>query len=200
MQADQLEVTKLLDVELDELVADSIEVFGKAHLGYQQQGRGAMAAVFRNIDAITSERGYEWYYLNRSVLETLEYPPVMQFVDSYDPEAHFVAIAVVNITRPKADRPNAIMLCKRIAKYIQLITSTQSISVPQSYLTMAQRTGVLACAMPDCGVTEGLRVCGGCNDARYCSRDCQTAHRSAHKEACRVAKAAKAEAKALLRS
>jgi hypothetical protein len=34
--------------------------------------------------------------------------------------------------------------------------------------------------------TKKLLQCGGCKEAQYCSRDCQTKHWSEHKPACKV--------------
>ena len=41
------------------------------------------------------------------------------------------------------------------------------------------------CAAPGCGVTSGLRRCGGCRAVRYCSPACSRAHWRAHKAECR---------------
>ncbi|KAG2501484.1 hypothetical protein HYH03_001262 [Edaphochlamys debaryana] len=55
-----------------------------------------------------------------------------------------------------------------------------------------RRLGLPACSNPACANLAGdseaglrLRQCGGCGQASYCCRECQTAHwRSGHKEAC----------------
>jgi hypothetical protein len=54
----------------------------------------------------------------------------------------------------------------------------------------------LRCA--ECGKAGKLKVCDGCNDARYCSKDCQTRDWLAHKAICHEIGAAKREAKAAM--
>jgi hypothetical protein len=44
---------------------------------------------------------------------------------------------------------------------------------------------LLTCAAEDCS-GHGAFVCGGCLSVHYCSRDCQLAHRRAHRKACRT--------------
>lgn len=50
------------------------------------------------------------------------------------------------------------------------------------------------CAAPGCGVTRGLRRCGGCRSVRYCSEACCRAHWQAHKAECRRLQAQRAAA------
>ena len=48
------------------------------------------------------------------------------------------------------------------------------------------------CAAPSCGVTRGLKRCGGCGTVRYCSPECSRAHWRAHKAECRRLQAERA--------
>ncbi|KAI7836462.1 hypothetical protein COHA_009679 [Chlorella ohadii] len=52
------------------------------------------------------------------------------------------------------------------------------------------------CAAPGCGNTRGLRSCGGCHVARYCSAACCKAHWREHKPECRRLQAEAAAAAA----
>jgi len=46
------------------------------------------------------------------------------------------------------------------------------------------------CAAEGCGATRGLRSCGGCHIALYCSEACSHAHWRAHRAECRRLQAA----------
>jgi hypothetical protein len=57
--------------------------------------------------------------------------------------------------------------------------------------TRLQKALMDKCSNPDCtNAQEGttLSECSGCRSVRYCSRDCQLAHWSAHKELCKSIK------------
>jgi MYND finger len=124
----------------------------------------------------------------------------------YDPSTHFVALAAVNIKKPRADKDNAIMLCKMIGRDVQLVTTPNygadgtELHCQTAGVADAQLDCIVKCAAPGCTITNNLRVCGGCQDARYCSKDCQFMHRAQHKKVCHAFKVAKAQAKAHLRT
>ena len=42
-----------------------------------------------------------------------------------------------------------------------------------------------ACGKEECGDITKLKACTACNLVKYCSRDCQIAHRKQHKKACK---------------
>ena len=58
------------------------------------------------------------------MLSKLDYSPrqLLPFVDMYNPDTHFVALATVRISRPGAGKNNAIMLCEMIGRDMQLVT------------------------------------------------------------------------------
>lgn len=57
-------------------------------------------------------------------------------------------------------------------------------------------SGHRVCAAPGCGATRGLKRCGGCGTARYCSEACSRAHWREHRNECRRLQAEKAAAAA----
>lgn len=57
-----------------------------------------------------------------------------------------------------------------------------------------QRTILDRCSNPSCSESAGtstLSDCSACHTTRYCSKDCQKAHWSAHKEQCRAVRKAR---------
>jgi MYND finger len=206
MCAQHLFVSQSLDNSLNMLAIDSRELWRVAHTGYQQSGRGALFTVFPNIEALESEGMNAWQYLPRSELVKMDYGNVLHFVDMYNPNTHFVALAAVNIRKPRAGKDNTIMLCKMIGRDVQLATTPnygadgEELHCQTTELKDSKPGNVLKCAAPSCTVTHGLRVCSGCRDARYCGKECQLLHRAQHKEVCHVLKVAKAQAKEHLRT
>jgi MYND finger len=208
--AQTLSVSKSLEECLNTLSVYSGTFYEAARAGYIHHGRGSLVSMFPNIDALGDyNEGTAWQYLPREVLAELDYPEVMDLMSMYDPDTQFVALASNDIKTPRVDKFNAVMLCKMIGKDVELVTEpdreadgrvSHGWTVAGEDMTDAERTrNVLKCAASGCNATEGLRVCAGCRDARYCSKDCQFSHRAQHKEACKTLKAAKDEAKEFLR-
>jgi hypothetical protein len=123
MCAQHLFVSRPLDDSLNMLAADPRELWGSAHSSYQQDGRGALVTVFPNIEALETDGMNAWQYLPRSKLVKMDYDHVLRFVDAYNPDTHFVALAAVNIKKkPRAGKDNAIMPCKMFHRDLQLAT------------------------------------------------------------------------------
>jgi MYND finger len=210
MSAQGLEVSQSLDKCLSMLPAYSKALFEVAQNGYDHRGRGSLVTMFPNIEAMEREKMNVWHYLPREVLAEMDYSQVLHFVDMYDPKTQFVALATVNIKKPRAGKDNAIMLCKMISRDTELVIQPNygvdgrvlpcQTLAGEDLTDAVQRGNVLNCAASHCNATENLRVCGGCRDARYCSKECQLSHRPLHRNDCKALKAAKDQAEAFLRS
>jgi MYND finger len=204
----QLTVSQSLNRAFNMLAADSQQLFGVARSTYQQLGRGSLVCLFPNLQTLESDRMNAWQYMTRDSLRHLDYSQVLCLVDRYNPETHFVALAMVNIGKPRAGKDNAIMACTLFGKDTQQITSPNfgadgkelhCLLVPVEDITRVQRGEDLMCAASYCNNFTNLRVCMGCRDTRYCSKDCQVSHWAQHKKECQALKAAKAQAKEQLR-
>jgi MYND finger len=206
MSAQGLTVSKSLEECLNMLPAYSRTLFEAAKTGYDQLGRGALVTMFPNIEALEREKMNAWQYLPRDILAEMDYSQVLQFVSMYNHETHFVALAIVNIKKPRAGKDNAIMLYM-IGRDMQLVTQPNygadgrvlhCRSVIAGDQIDVECRHMMMCAAYGCIATENLKICGGCRDARYCSQVCQLSHRAEHKEACKILKAAKDQAEAFV--
>jgi MYND finger len=153
-------VAQRLSDAVDTMLATQCHVFfAGARSGYKMGGRGALTITFLNIEAFEGP-GHAWAYAYRAELAKLELPPaVLHAVDSYNPETHFMVLAVLAMSKVDTDR------CKRV-------------------IVSRCRAASFKCDGPGCTVTENLKTCSGCNEAMYCSVACQRAHRSDHKRNC----------------
>jgi MYND finger len=197
-------VVQSLDAQLGMQLPDSQLMFELAHTGYTEHGPGAMVTRFANVEALENKDPALSLFVPRTLLVKYEYEEVLRFVDMYDPARFYVALAIVDITKPKMGRNNAIMLCKMIHKDMCLVS-------PPNYdhnggeLRSATTSNIttqcsLKCARSGCGEANNLKICRGCNDARYCSKDCQIEDRQEHRQKCKKLKAAKQGAKLFLQS
>ena len=97
MSAQGLAVSQSLDRSLNMLLADSRTLFAAARAGYNLDGRGSLVTMFANVEALESDRMNMWHYVSRDVLSRMDYSQVLNLVDMYNPDTHFVALATVNI-------------------------------------------------------------------------------------------------------
>ena len=65
-----------------------------------------------NVQSLESDRMNAWQYMTRDSLKHLDYSQVLRFVDRYNLDTHFVALAMVNVIKPGAGKDNAIMACR----------------------------------------------------------------------------------------
>jgi hypothetical protein len=98
------------------LAADSQQLFDVARSTYQQLGRGSLVCLLPNVQTLESDRMNAWQYMIRNSLRHLDYSQVLCLVDRYNPETHFVALAMVNIGKPRAGKDNAIIACTLFGK------------------------------------------------------------------------------------
>jgi MYND finger len=127
----------------------------------------------------------------------------------HNPEEYYVTLAAVTISKPNKEKDNAVMLCKIVHKNMYLVIEPSydrhgiemrsSKVEDETWQLLATSLCSLRCARPGCGTTDNLKVCAGCNDARYCCRDCQLTDRRAHGRRCKELAGKKRAAKAFLR-
>lgn len=93
------------------------------------------------------------------------------------------------------------LICQPVARAQPLLTSVirlhKSLSASSFRMSTADPNSSRKCANPGC-TKAGKHLCSGCGEESYCSKECQKAHWTDHKLACKSA--VKPEAIAFLKS
>lgn len=183
---------------IDNTASRSRQLFQVAHSEYTEHGRGALWIHFTSVNDLDCDSvALPFFPLHQ--LQSTEYENGLDLVRWYDPQTHYVIIASVDIYKPQRDGPaNSIMNASAVLKEAEDILHTSEENTPSCYMGDAKNLPI-QCARCELGNQTRLRVCERCRTVRYCTKECQIADWSTHKERCRVLKATRDEGKQFLR-
>lgn len=161
-----------------------------ARAAYAEKGRGAMVTVFKSFThLIATPSRTVTIFVPECDLATFAYARSRLFVQSYNPQTHFVHLISVNV-----DGENTVQKA-----YIVTPDPERTATPADHTLDVMRTTDRFADMKTCCNVTctaDGIKRCGRCRDAYYCSPECQKNDWLAHRRVCRKVAAARADAKA----
>lgn len=176
---------------LESVMQDATARSGRLLLQYataeaKKRGRGALYAPFDSITHLLDgqRKNIEWTYVPQDLVAKFDYADAANMVASYDPETAFVLVLSVNMRcKPQPDVDNAVFLSQTVKVHNSMALGAEGAIATEQDLTLRH------CNAENCAATANLKVCLSCRDARYCSKQCQTAHWSAHKPLCKALRA-----------
>eukprot|EP00467_Chlorarachnion_reptans_P024083 CAMPEP_0114498832 /NCGR_PEP_ID=MMETSP0109-20121206/7087_1 /TAXON_ID=29199 /ORGANISM="Chlorarachnion reptans, Strain CCCM449" /LENGTH=326 /DNA_ID=CAMNT_0001676345 /DNA_START=162 /DNA_END=1142 /DNA_ORIENTATION=- len=187
---------EILNSLLIELAHHSGACFRFGFRYFEQKGRGCLFWLFRNVEhaANLKSLGDDMpciSYQARELARTFEYPPVLDFIDKYDPRSHFVALVAIRT----GDSRDSLMKVTHLSKsaHFQAIIKQKRI-LPKLAYRLPKGVNWLGneqyiCSNHLCDKVEvtcgQYKKCGGCRHRAYCSRACQLLHwKTIHKKSC----------------
>jgi hypothetical protein len=172
---------------------------------YYEHGntRGALVTIIEFANIFNNYYQPMTSFYTRQQLKLMEYLPVMQMIDIYDPHLQVVTLMCINVTKHgrTKQRPDAYMKSKLLGiDAYTLVPRYNGDSV--GHVTIVQQN-MPRCDNQICGncgtvSTIKLKLCSGCMGVRYCSSICQTRSWKQHKPICKLSKNVKRTAKKML--
>jgi len=181
-----------------ELAHHSEACFEFAYRNFEKMKRGCLFWMFEDIETAKKliqmkDNLPRLSYHSRQLAQTFQYPPVIEFIDKYDPRMDFVALIAIR-TGDVRDSIMKVTHLNKSANRQAIINAERTLSrlaFQFSGTTMWLSNGLRICSNHLCKQVEAkegsFKKCGGCKHRQYCSRACQILHwKHVHKSSCKA--------------
>jgi len=152
----------------------------------KDNSRGALVCIIQFKDIFNTQYCPVATFFQKPLLKSLEYAPVIQMVDEYNPLRHVVILVAIKVTRKGKFKnlPNSYMKSQLFSSNAYCLNSRKT-NAPR--LKVGRLSEFEECLQPvcgHCGEHGKLKICDGCKAVRYCSVECQKRSWKKHKGIC----------------
>jgi hypothetical protein len=195
-------IKEYIDVKMAECCNISHLLVEKGHTCYKaaDNTHGALVSLIKCKQILNRHYNMGLSYVPRDALELLDYTPVMQMINLYNPMEMVVVLIIIKITnRKNPESHDSYMRVQTISKYSYMSVSPYYRSVDGNINEECKYTSLSVCGSCAESKEKGSKLCARCRCISYCSRTCQLQDWKMHKPNCKEFALVKKNAKRILR-
>ena len=180
------------------MISQNAERLSQYVSAYDRQ-RGAVLITYKDVGHTLNKRHVLVFVPSAEIKQSnIGGPEISSFLDSYDVQTHLVVIVTIGVskTATRKNESDALLTYFHVPMVLTGDNTHQPHHHPKDYVTsLMQGHGCRYCNQ-----VAVLKKCARCHCVRYCSKACQVADWSIHKQLCQQLPNAKRSGRAELRN